>query len=266
MHNYYNIAIIGAGNLAWHLGPALENNGHRISLIYNRNRKNAQHLIDRLYRAERKKNLNFSSDYLDLIIIAVSDNAIKDIASEIITPENCLLVHTSGCQSMDVLERSAATSIGVFYPLQSFTRGVKINFTGIPVFLESSSRESMNKLIRLAKGMTKKIYQLTGTQRRALHLSAVMSTNFSNYLFILAKKIMEKHGIDFDLLEPVTLITMQKIFSIGPEAGQTGPAIRDDNETMDLHLEMMDKDEDLLEIYSMMSKHIRKLGKKPGKG
>jgi len=265
MHNYYNIAMVGAGNLAWNLAPALENNGHRISMVFNRTRKNALLLIEQLYRAELKRNLNFSNESLDLIIIAVNDNSIKDIASEIILPENCQLVHTSGSQSMNILERSAASSMGVFYPLHSFTKGVMTDFREVPVFLESSTPNGLHQLKTLSKGLTKKIFQLTSPQRRALHLSAVIATNFSNHLFTLAKKIMDKNGIDFNHLQPLSFSMIQKIFTIGPEAGQTGPAIRNDLETIDEHLEMLENEEDLVEIYSIMSKNIQQSRKRPKK-
>lgn len=256
MRNSYNIALIGSGNLAWHLGPAFENNGHRISLVYNRTRKNAYRLIERLYRAEYKNKLNFSNDPLDLIIIAVKDSIIKGIVTEIVVPEGCLLVHTSGCQSMEILEKSAAENIGVLYPLQTFTKGTRIDLHETPIFLESSTESGLEQLIRLSKGLSKRIYTLNSDQRRALHLSAVISTNFSNHFFSIAKKILEEHQIDFDLLHPITQTMVQKIFAVGPDGAQTGPAIRGDLETMDLHMELLGDKEDLMEIYSMISKHI----------
>ncbi len=265
MREYYNIALIGAGNLAWHLGPAFENNGHRISLVFNRTKKNAHQLMDRLYRAELKKNLNFSNDPVDLIMIAVSDVVIKEIVSEIVMPEGCQLVHTSGCQPLSVLEKSAAASIGVFYPLQTFTKGIQIDFREMPVFLESSSKSGIEQLLQLSKGLSKNIFKINSDQRRAVHLSAVIATNFSNHLFSIAKKILDERQIDFDLLKPITQSMVHKIFTVGPEAGQTGPAIRRDLETMDLHMEMLENKEDLMEIYSLISKHIIESHKKAKK-
>jgi predicted short-subunit dehydrogenase-like oxidoreductase (DUF2520 family) len=262
MQESYNIALIGAGNLAWHLGPAFENCGHRISLVYNRNRKNANRLMERLYQAELKRNLNFSNDPVDLIIMAVTDSVIQEIVSEIVLPEDCQLIHTSGCQPLGILEKSAAAHFGVLYPLQTFSKGTTLDFRETPVFLESSSESGMEQLIRLAKGLSKKIYQINSTQRRTIHLAAVISTNFSNHLFTIAKKLLEEKHIDFDLLQPIAYTMIQKVFTLGPEAGQTGPAVRGDLETMDLHMELLERRKDLMEIYSMMSKHIFETCKK----
>jgi predicted short-subunit dehydrogenase-like oxidoreductase (DUF2520 family) len=262
MHDSYNIGFVGAGNLAWHLAPALENSGHRISLVHNRSRKNAYRLMERLYRAEIKKNLNFSNDSLDLIVIAVNDNAIREVVSEIVLPESCQLVHTSGCQPLEILEKSAAANMGVFYPLQTFSKNVRLNLRETPFFLESSSEEGMQQLKHLARGLSKYYYQIDSLQRRTLHLSAVISTNFANHLFAIAKKLMEEKDLDFKLLHPITQTMVHNIFSLGPEAGQTGPAVRGDLETMDLHMALMGKREDLLEIYSVISKHIFETSKK----
>ncbi len=258
MNNSYNIAIIGAGNLAWHLAPALENTGHKISRVCNRSRKNAYQLIDRLYHAEYKRNLNFSSDQLDIILIAVKDSYIDHIVSNIVLPEDCLLVHTSGCLPLDVLEKSAASQIGVLYPLQTFIKKVKTDFREVPIYLESNTEVGLKKLTSIAKELSKKVYHLSSSNRMALHLAAVFATNFSNHLFSIAKKILTSHGIDYSQLKPISLSMIHKIFTIGPENGQTGPAIRHDMVTMDYHMDMLSQDAELMEIYSIMSKHIMK--------
>jgi len=262
MQDNYNIAFIGAGNLAWHLAPALENAGHKISFVCNRSRKNAHQLIDRLYHAEYKRNLNFSKDQLDLLIIAINDSYINQIVTNIILPEDCLLVHTSGSLPLEILEKSAAYQLGVLYPLQSFTKKVKIDFREVPIYLESNSESGLNKLINISKGLSKNVYQLSSSKRLALHLAAVYSTNFSNHLFSIAKRILTNHGIDYNHLKPLSHTMIHKIFTIGPEKGQTGPAIRHDLATMDSHMEMLSEDEELMEIYSILSKHIMKSAKK----
>ncbi|MBS0000794.1 MAG: DUF2520 domain-containing protein [Cyclobacteriaceae bacterium] len=266
MRDSYKIGLIGAGNLAWHLAPALENIGHRISLVYNRSRKNAYEIIERLYHAEYKKNLDFSEDQVDLVIIAVSDQIISRIAAEIVLPDNCQLIHTSGCQPLHILEPSAASHAGILYPLQTFTKGVKIDFRDIPVFLESSSQEGLKQLIQLTHGLSKNILETNSQHRSVLHLSAVISTNFSNHLFTLAKRLLDQQDIDFNLLQPIAQTMIMKIFTIGPESGQTGPAIRNDFDTMDHHMELLDHEEDLMELYALMSKQIIKSAKSRDKG
>ena len=53
----YRVSFIGAGNLAWHLAPTLDNAGFVVGEVYSRDPKKAKALVERLYQAEMKKNL-----------------------------------------------------------------------------------------------------------------------------------------------------------------------------------------------------------------
>lgn len=256
--DYYNIAFIGAGNLAWHLAPELENFGHKVSLVNNKSKKNAIALIDRLYSASFKKNLDFSKSDIDIVIIAVNDNYIEEIASEIIIPEHCCIIHTSGTQSMDILERSAALHYGVLYPLQTYTKGVKASFKDTPVFVEGNGDYAYKLLRELTRKLSKQVYKLDSEQRSILHLSAVLASNFSNHMLTIAKSIMDKHDMSFDLLQNVVYSMVQKAFETGPENGQTGPAVREDLVTLEKHRKMLKDDRDLHKLYTLISNHIIK--------
>ncbi len=258
MPPYVNIALIGAGNLAWHLAPALENIGHRISLLYNRTAKHGHQLTGRLYNTSIKKDLNFSRENVNVIIIAVQDSAVTEIVSNIVIPDHALLIHTSGALSLQVLERSAASHTGVFYPLQTFTKNMRIDFRNIPLCVEANSDYGKKILLSTAKGLSKSVYELNSEQRKVLHLSAVMTANFSNHLITIAGNLLRERELDQSLLFPLLQATIDKVFTMGPEAGQTGPAKREDHETIDLHLELLQHDEDLMEIYSVLSNHIMK--------
>ena len=121
------VSFIGSGNLAWHLAPALDNMGYVIREVYSQNPNHAEALTKRLYQAEIKASLDFSTSDSKVFIMAVSDDAIADIAREIILPEDAILVHTSGSQPITELQFAATQNLGVFYPLQTFSKSKKIN-------------------------------------------------------------------------------------------------------------------------------------------
>ncbi|MBA4145095.1 MAG: DUF2520 domain-containing protein, partial [Cytophaga sp.] len=124
-----NISFIGSGNLAWHLAPALDNAGYVVKEVYSRNPKHAEALTERLYQAEVKATLDFSTSVSSVFFIATSDDAIENIAREIILPEEAYLFHVSGTQPLSELQYAATVNTGVFYPLQTFTRNKKIDFS-----------------------------------------------------------------------------------------------------------------------------------------
>jgi predicted short-subunit dehydrogenase-like oxidoreductase (DUF2520 family) len=250
------ISFIGSGNLAWHLAPALDNLGFVVKEVFSARPKNAAALTERLYQAEVKTSLDFSDSPSDIFFIAVSDEAIGDIAKEIILPENATLVHTSGSQPLSLLQFSAAEHFGVFYPLQTFTKTRSIDFKNIPVFIEASDGDAEKKLIGIAKQLTTKYKKISSDERMALHVAAVFASNFPNHMLRIAKMLMEEKGLNFEWLKPVILETINKALSLGPEYSQTGPAVRGDLEILDHHMEYLKSDEAVAKIYEIVSQDI----------
>ncbi len=258
-----NLAFIGAGNLAWHLAPELENSGHSVKSITGRSDKNLHLLAERLYDPVIKNGLDFSQDNVHAIFITTPDSVVKDIVSDIILPEECLLVHCSASLSINILELSACPDLGVFYPLQTFSRGYKTEFGDVPIFIEANSGSTEETLVRIAKGISKEVYLLDSDRRKKLHLAATFACNFINHMLTISKELITTFELDFDLLWPILKTTIQKAMQLGPENAQTGPAIRRDYDTMDSHLELLRHYPDLEDIYNLLSKHIIKTYEKP---
>lgn len=251
-----NVSFIGSGNLAWHLAPALDNTDFAVREVFSRNKKNASALADKLYQAEVKTTLDFSNSPSVIFIIAVSDDAIEEVAQEIVLPENAILVHTSGSQPLSTLGYAATLNTGVFYPLQTFSKNKKVDFKEIPFFIESENPETEKILVAMAKAISKKVYKCTSSDRKALHVAAVFASNFTNHMLTIAKEILEKHKLDLDLLKPLIVETINKSLALGPEEAQTGPASRGDVEILDHHFEFLKRDKQIAEIYKLISQHI----------
>lgn len=250
-----DITIIGAGNLAWHLAPALDNAGYVVRHVYNRNLKKAKKLAERLYQAEASDSLDFSKSSSTIFIIAISDEAIEELAQEIALPEGAFLFHTSGASSIGVLNYAASDHIGVFYPLQTFSKSRKVNFQDIPIFIEAETDEAAQLLATLAKAISKKVIIINSAQRKQIHLAAVFASNFVNHCLHMSSSLMKKNKLDFEWMKPLVIETVNKALEIGPEAAQTGPAKRHDFRTLDAHLELIEDDE-LQDFYRIISQHI----------
>lgn len=250
------VSFIGSGNLAWHLAPALDNTDFAVREVYSRNPSHAAALVERLYQANVKASLDFSTSTSLIFIIATSDEAIEEIAQEIILPENAILVHTSGSQPLKVLGYAATPNIGVFYPLQTFSKSKKIDFKDIPIFLESENSETEKALQLMAKAISKSFFKITSHERKALHVSAVFASNFTNHMLLIAQELMKENNLSFDWLKPLIAEMINKSLTIGPENAQTGPARRGDFEILDKHLEFLSGDEAVAELYKVISQHI----------
>lgn len=254
--NEQSISFIGSGSVAWHLAPALDNAGFIVKEVYSQNPKHAEQLTSRLYQAEVKATLDFSTSPSSIFIIAVTDDAIKTIAQEIILPEDAFLIHTSGSRPLSDLQFAATANIGVFYPLQTFSKQKKVEFKNIPVFIESNNEEANELLQLIGNSISTQVKKIASEERKALHVAAVFASNFTNHLLSISKSILEKNSLKFEWLKPLIQETIQKSLSLEPENAQTGPAKRGDLETLDMHLDFLKEDPQVSEIYQLISQHI----------
>ncbi len=256
MQSAFSISFVGAGNVAWHLAPALDNAGYVVREVYNRSQKNASALVHKLYQAEVKTDLDFSNSDSQVFFLTVSDDALPEVLQEIILPDNGILVHTSGSQPLRVLARAATLNIGVFYPLQTFSKQKKVDFAELPIFIECENQDVEKQLMKMAKAISKKVLAIDSTRRAALHVAAVFASNFTNHMLTISKNIMDVSELPYDWLKPLISETINKSLAIGPEASQTGPAVRGDLETLDRHMALLQEDAAIAELYQLISQHI----------
>lgn len=250
------VSFIGSGNLAWHLAPALDNLGYVVKEVFSRNPRHAEALTGRLYQAEVKASLDFSTSPSDLFIIATTDEAIEEVVQEIILPEEATLIHTSGSQPLSVLQFAATSHVGVFYPLQTFSKTKKIDFREVPIFIESNDPDTEKLLTTIGKSISTKVQRIGSEERKALHVAAVFASNFTNHMLTLSKGIMTKHSLSFEWLKPLIQETLQKSLQLGPEKAQTGPASRGDLQILDQHMAFLEDEATLQEIYKLVSQDI----------
>ena len=248
-------AFVGAGNLAWHLAPALENIGIVITHIYNRTPKKGMELVRRLYRAELKDDLNFSLSRIDVLFLAVSDDALPEVISGLSIHKETIVVHTSGSQPVDLLSYHFP-NYGVFYPLQTFSKNTRTNFKDIPLLVEGSDKQIANLLYKIGKKLTGNTLEVSSDKRAYIHLAAVFACNFSNHMLRLSQELLGQHKLDINILVPLVTETINKSLTIGPGEAQTGPARRHDLKTLDRHVAMLKKNEEMLEVYKLISQHI----------
>lgn len=253
MNEKFKIVIIGSGNVAEHLVRAFENSGNsEIIQIYSRN-------IDTGIELNSKFNINVTNsldklEVADLYIIAVNDASINQVSNEL-PFTNRLVAHTSGATSVNVL--SEKNKQAVFYPLQSFTKGKKIDFSEIPICVETKNNADDEVITSIAESISNTVSKVSSEQRQYLHASAVFVNNFTNHMFHIGKEIAEHHNVDFNLLKPLIKETVEKLQYKTPMEAQTGPAVRGDKITMDKHLELI-PDETHKEIYRLITDSIFK--------
>ncbi|MFE3868240.1 Rossmann-like and DUF2520 domain-containing protein [Flavobacterium sp. LS2P90] len=253
------VIIIGSGNVAQHLIAAFQksqNMGTEIDLIqvFSRQKESVSHLLDLKKITDDLATL----EEADLYIIAVSDDAIAAVSSQI-PFKNRLVVHTSGSIPLNALDDDNRK--GVFYPLQTFTKNKEVDFKTIPICLESENATDFQLLEKVAKMISDKVFAINSEQRKALHVAAVFVNNFTNHLYQIGSEICQENQVPFEILKPLISETAQKIMVLSPEEAQTGPAKRNDSATIEAHKAFL-SDENHLKIYKTLTQSIQHNGKK----
>jgi predicted short-subunit dehydrogenase-like oxidoreductase (DUF2520 family) len=249
------VVIIGSGNVAQHLLLAfVQSKIVDVIQVYTRNKNNTTLPLD---SNKITSNINALLE-ADVYFIAVVDNAIKEVSS-LLNFSNKLVVHTSGSAAMNVLDDKNRK--GVFYPLQTFSKQKKVDFKEIPICIESQNNKDYELLEKIALSISNHVFKINYQQRKALHVSAVFVNNFVNHLYQIGQDICAENNIPFEILRSLILETSNKIISLSPSEAQTGPAIRNDTETINSHLNFLTNNNQK-EIYKLITKSIIDHGKK----
>ena len=241
-----DIAFAGAGNVAFRFSLALQEKGYDISFVYSRTERSR----DKLVRALRANgsDTQAAADYrdlasADLIFLAVSDDAIETVVREMTgqlagMEKLPAVVHTSGATDMDILQPLAdiGCKCGVVYPLMTLSRNKNIDFTDVPLLLETDDTLLRDMLDGIASDLGGEYYFYNSEQRLRMHLAAVFTTNFVNYILGLAFPILDH---DYPLLLPSTIEAVRNAFLHTPESTLTGPARRGDMNTVRKHLDLL---------------------------
>lgn len=189
---------------------------------------------------------------LDFIILATPDEAIEKVASSIESSE-AIIVHTSGSRPITTLKGHKRH--GVIYPLQTFSRRKEIDFKTFPIFIEGND-EAEKHIYAFVSSFSNDVRLTTSKNRAKIHLAAVFACNFTNHMYHVAEKLLEPLNMSFQDFQHLTEETLSKALEINPSKAQTGPAIRGDQNTIELHLSMME-DGLLKKIYELITEDIR---------
>jgi len=250
------ISIIGSGNVATHLAAAFKNAGNKIIDVYSPTYQNAA-LLAYHVGANAIDDLALINSETDVFVIAVKDDAIENIARQLSSYQK-LTVHTSGATTLQSILQYNPLS-GVFYPLQTFSKIKEVDFWQVPLCIEGGDDAITRQLTELAQTISNNVQQVNSAQRKTLHLAAVFACNFPNNLYAIAQQLLAQHQLDFNLLRPLILETAQKVQERLPLEVQTGPAVRNDEKTIAAHLNLLNDEPQLQQVYELLSQSIIKM-------
>ena len=251
MKEIKSISFIGAGNVATHLAKAFFRKNVQIREVFSRSEANAAKLATQV-QATVVTELEKTAD-VDCIIICTPDDVVFDVYEKLQKPET-LIVHTSGIKGLHPSGRT-----GYLYPLQSFRKEHELNVSEIPFFIAANQLHDVEIIEVLASKISTKVAITPNEKKQHLHLAAVIINNFVNHLFGLTADYLTNEELNFTHLKPIIETTIERALTNNPLSIQTGPALRNDKQTIDAHEELLTDYPQLKQVYQQLSKSIQEV-------
>jgi len=267
-----SVVVIGTGNVAKAICPALLQNGIKISQVLSRDQGRTDEFCRQLndligespspHDKNRHKVRAISSfEHLDtqadLYLLAVRDDAIRSASDQIakfLAPDR-LIAHLSGAMSPAILNQHFTKRVCI-WPLYSFS-GQIVQWKTIPVFL-TAGPETIVDVKELAGRISDRVHIIEDSDKEKVHVAAVFANNFSNYNLRIAEKILDEAKVPLSVMESITYGMFEKAFNTGPLASQSGPAHRGDSATIEKHLSIINKlYPQYVDLYRIYSEIIR---------
>lgn len=250
------IVLLGAGNVATHIGIALKETNAQLLQVYSRSFESAKTLGEKL-AVDYCCNVDELNKTADVYLYAVKDDTLSELIKQT-KILNGVHVHTAGSVKMDVFN-GYVKNYGVLYPLQTFSKDKSVRFSEVPLFIESNNSFANEMIVRVAHMLSALVYEnIDSEKRKILHLSAVFACNFTNYMYVVADELLQTIKLDYNVLLPLIKETTNKLNYLSPREAQTGPAARKDEKTIKKHIEWLQNNHDAKNMYELISKNIER--------
>lgn len=251
-----SVTIIGAGRVGTALGKSLFNTGYKIEMVVSVTEKSAAGLASQVNSGWTT---NIGDRIIsDIVLVAVPDRELKPLAKKLSVENNCCVVHTAGAFGIDVFDNLTCLLKGVLYPFQTFSPGREIDMSRVPFLVEGNNRESLELVESVADTISDSVYRVETKDRKLVHVAGVFVNNFVNHLYGIGEDLVKEAGLPVEILKPLLDETRDKACTLGSDKSQTGPAVRNDINTIEKHLELLSCSKELSDIYELMSNLIIK--------
>jgi predicted short-subunit dehydrogenase-like oxidoreductase (DUF2520 family) len=243
------VAVVGAGNLASFLAPALAKAGYAIREVVARNAGRGSSSFSHARALARKVGaravaVERASFDADLLWFCVPDRAIREAALAVAAraPFAAKYVfHSSGARlsgELEPLRRVGAAAASV-HPLMTFVPGTNPSLDGVPFALEGDSRATTlaEQVVRDLGGES---FLLSSKRKAAYHAWATMASPLLVAYLVTIEEAAREAGLKREnarkMSLPIVRQTLENYCSLGPGRSFSGPFIRGDAETVAQHL------------------------------
>lgn len=238
--------IVGAGAVGTALGLALRRAGWPIGAIASRDEGRRERFRSLVEGARGFAEPQALIDEVELIVLAVPDDAIAALAATLRMYSGQAMIHTSGALGAEVLEpaMAAGTQVGSFHPLVAFadTERAIAALRGATVAIEGDDQLAV-VLADMADAVGATAVRLQPGSKGAYHAAAVLAAGGFVALLDAIAELGRVAGLDesgaLTIYGPLIEGTLGNARALGIRAALTGPMTRGDVGTLAAHLEAL---------------------------
>jgi len=237
------IGIVGAGAVGTALGVALTRAGWSVHAVASRD-PGRRDRFRRLVEAARSfADAQSLVEEVELIILAVPDDALESVAQGVRMYSGQAMIHTSGALGSEVLApaMAAGTQVGSFHPLVAFAdteRAVEA-LRGATIAIEGDD-QLLALLARMADVLGARPVRLAPGSKTAYHAAAVLAAGGFIALLDAIAELGRVAGLDeagaLAIYGPLIEGTLGNARALGIRQALTGPVTRGDEGTLRAHL------------------------------
>ena len=235
--------IVGAGAVGTALGVALSRAGWPVHAVASRDAGRREHFRGLVSVERAFVDAQALVEEVELIILAVPDDAVAQLAQSIRMYGGQAMIHTSGALGAEVLEpaQGAGTQVGSFHPLVAFAdteRAVEA-LHGATIAIEGDDQLA-TLLATMAEAIGGVPVRLASGSKPAYPAAAVLAAGGVTALLDTIRELAEVVGLDeqgaLAIYLPLVEQTLGNARSLGIAGALTGPAVRGDAGTIAAHL------------------------------
>ncbi len=190
---------------------------------------------------------------VDVVVLAVPDDAVRDVAAALATTaavsERHTVLHLSGALGTDVLQPLSASgaALGSLHPYQTLDESPQAvgRLEGAVAGVAGTDR-AVAVASELARSVGMEPVPVPEEQRALYHAAAVFGSNYLVTLAGVAAELLEEVGMNPEqsraALGPLMAAALENALASGPGAALTGPVARGDVETLRSHLAVLPDD------------------------
>ena len=239
------VGIVGAGAVGTALGVAISRAGWRVTAVATRDAGRRELFSELVPGARAFVEPAAILDEVDLVVLAVPDDAISAVAGSLRLYAGQAMVHTSGLLGAEVLTPAlaAGSHAGAFHPLVSFTSDVERSVAGIAgaTIAIEGDEAIIGLLADLAETLGGVPVRLPAGAKAAYHAAAVLASGGLVALMDAVVSLGAAAGLDergsVAIYGRLMEQTLANVRAVGVAAALTGPIVRGDAGTVEAHLE-----------------------------